>query len=530
MQAEDRSEFVKAMVKEYNDHTDRKHWKLVRKEEVPKGTKILDSIWSMKRKRNIITREIYKWKARLTVHGGQQEYGINYFETYSPVVNWFSVRTFLSMAIMNKWHSRQIDFVLAYPQADIECDMYMSLPRGLTIPGASRTTHALKLLKNIYGQKQAGRVWNKHLCKGLTNIGFKPSKVDDRVYYRGSVVFIFFVDDGLFFSPNKADVDQAIKDLKDEKKAKTKFDIEDRGSINDYLGINFKTLPNGRIVFSQPHLIDDIIKDVGLDRSNASKATPATSSYILQRDIDEDKFDGSFNYRSIIGKLNYLEKATRPDIAYAVHQCARFCSDPKVTHGKAVLHLVKYLKATKDKGITMDPTKEKGFEVYADADFSGNWNNSTAESDSSTAKSRTGYVISLYGCPVIWTSKLQTQIALSATEAEYIALSQALRDTIPVMNLTKELHERGIQGEYIIPKIYCKAFEDNMGAIELAKTPKMRPRTKHINLVYHHFREHVREGLIDIISIDTKNQIADMLTKPLQQNMFVYLRNKLLHW
>jgi hypothetical protein len=218
----------------------------------------------------------------------------------------------------------------------------------------------------------------------------------------------------------------------------------------------------------------------------------------FSRDIDQDKFDGSFHYRSIIGKLNYLENATRQDIVYALHPCARFCADPKVTHGKAILHLVKYLKAPRDKGITMDPTKDTGFEVYADADFSGNWNKGTAEFDSSTAKSRTGYVISFYGCPLIWTSKLQTQIALSTTEAEYIALSQALRDTIPVMNLTKELHERGIQGDYIIPKVYCKAFEDNMGAIELAKTPKMRPRTKHVNLVYHHFREHVREGLIDI--------------------------------
>ena len=144
MKEPDKEEFVKAMVKEYNDHTERKHWELVTKDQVPEGTKNFDSIWSMKRKRDITTRKVFKWKARLNIHGGQQEYGVNYFETYSPVVNWFSVRTLLAMALLNKWHSRQINFVLAYPQADIEYNKYMSLPRGLTIPGASRKTHALK--------------------------------------------------------------------------------------------------------------------------------------------------------------------------------------------------------------------------------------------------------------------------------------------------------------------------------------------------------------------------------------------------
>ena len=109
-------------------------------------------------------------------------------------------------------------------------------------------------------------------------------------------------------------------------------------------------------------------------------------------------------------------------------------------------------------------------------------------------------------------------------------MSQALRDTIPVMNLVHELHNRGFEGEFIVPKVYCKAFEDNMEAIELAKTPKMRPRTKHINLVYHHFRDQVGSETIDIESVSSENQIADMLTKPLQQNVFVFLRKKLLPW
>ena len=411
---------------------------------------------------------------------------------------------------------------MAYPQADIECEMYMKLPKGLKIQGAQRSTHVLKLKKNIYGQKQAGRVWNKHLCQGLTNIGFKSSKVDDCVYYRGNVIFAFFVDDGLWFSPDAEAIDQAIKNLINGKKVGTKFDIEDRGDVTDYLGTNFEKLPDGRVLLSQPHLIEQIIQDVKLPIAQRNRTTPATVTRILQRDEDGESFDNRFNYRSVIGKLNYLEKGTRPAIAYAVHQVARFSLDPKQSHAQAVD------EQQKTKASFSIRTK-KSFEVFADADYSGKWFPKTVAFDSSTAKSRSGYVISIFGCPLIWQSKLQTQMALSTTEAEYIALSQSLRDTIPIMELTKEIHAHGFRHEYTSPKVKCKAIEDNMGALELSMVPKMRPRTKNINLVHHHFREHVRNGDIIVESISTENQIADMLTKPLDQNTFQRLRRTALH-
>jgi hypothetical protein len=178
----------------------------------------------------------------------------------------------------------------------------------------------------------------------------------------------------------------------------------------------------------------------------------------------------------------------------------------------------------------LDPTSTKSLEVYADADFAGNWNKGTAPDDPSTAKSRTGFVITFAGCPITWSSKLQTQIALSSTEAEYIALSQSLRDAIPIMQFLEELKTHGFDVFSTEPKVYCKAFEDNSGALELARLPKMRPRTKHINLKYHHFREHVRLGKIFIYPISTHDQLADIFTKPLPQNTFIKLRKKLLHF
>jgi hypothetical protein len=150
---------------------------------IPDGTTILPAVWSMKRKRCIQTRQIYNWKARLNVHGGKQVKGIHYWETYSPVVKWSSIRLFLTLAVMKGWQTRQVNFILAYPQADLETELYMEVPAGFEFQG-TRKTHCLHLLKNLYGQNQAGQVWNKHLHKGLTKKGFIQSKIDECVYFR----------------------------------------------------------------------------------------------------------------------------------------------------------------------------------------------------------------------------------------------------------------------------------------------------------------------------------------------------------
>jgi hypothetical protein len=131
MKAPDRDQFKKALVKEVNDHIENHNWELIPREYVPKGITVLPSIWSMKRKRDIKTQQVYKHKARLNVHGGKQVYGKNYFETYAPVVTWFSICLVLVLSIINKWYTRQVNFVLAYTQADIEFDMHMELPKGI---------------------------------------------------------------------------------------------------------------------------------------------------------------------------------------------------------------------------------------------------------------------------------------------------------------------------------------------------------------------------------------------------------------
>jgi hypothetical protein len=172
---------------------------------------------------------------------------------------------------------------------------------------------------------------------------------------------------------------------------------------------------------------------------------------------------------------------------YAMHQIAKYSSDPRQSHGEAILYLVRYLKKTRDLRLKFKPDPKKGFDCYCDADFSGNWNKEFTPLDPSAAKSQSGWIIFYAGCPISWASKLQSQVVLSTTKAEYIAMSQTLRDVIPVMNLLQEMRERHFKVICTEPYVYCKVFEDNSGALELARLPKLCPRTKQINVCYHHF-------------------------------------------
>ena len=437
-------------------------------------------------------------------------------------MTWAAIRFYLVLSILHQWHTRQVDFVLAYTQADAECEMYMEIPRGFHVDGDPRS-HVLKLEKNLYGSRQAGRVWYQHLSSGLIQLGFRRSAIDECVFYKGSTVLLIYTDDGILCGPDKAEIEGIIQSLHDN------FDLTDEGDIGDYLGVKFEPLGDGRVKLCQPHLIDQILADLGLAGQCNGKRTPAMSSQILLRDEDGDRYDEAWDYRSVIGKMNYLEKSTRPDISYAVHQCARFASDPKHSHAQAVKHIGRYLYATRDQGIILDP-KDHSFDCYADADFAGNWNRDTARDDIATAKSRTAYIISYAGCPITWASKLQTEIALSTTEAEYIALSTCLRTAIPLMQLLDEARGRGIRVTTELPRIHCKLFEDNSGAIELATVHKMRPRTRHINLKFHHFREFYRKGLISIHQITSEHQLADLGTKSLSAEQFEYLRKRVMGW
>jgi Reverse transcriptase (RNA-dependent DNA polymerase) len=309
------------------------------------------------------------------------------------------------------------------------------IPKGFEIEDKTRSTHVLKLVKNLYGQKQAGRVWNQHLHGELLDIGWRQSKIDECLYYKGNVMFVVYVDDGILVYPSQDKVNEELEILK------KRFTISVEGTLSDYVGVNIEWTEDGRILMTQPNMIRSILKEMNFNEDTKERETPAYSSTVLKDGKNNEGHKADWHYRRIIGKLNFLSSSCRPDIACAVHQAARFSADPRINHTEAVRRLARYLKGNVDRGIIMNPT-EHSFEIYVDADFGGLWDKETAEDDPTTAKSRTGYVVLYAGCPVIWASTLQSEFAMSTTEAEYLAMSTALRHALPIMRLVKEIKKR----------------------------------------------------------------------------------------
>jgi Reverse transcriptase (RNA-dependent DNA polymerase) len=133
---------------------------------------------------------------------------------------------------MYDWHTTQIDFVLAYPQAEVECYLYMKMPKGFEVKGKTRESHMLKLVKNLYGQRQARRVWNHLLHTRLLKMGWTQSKADNFLNCKGSVLFVFYVDNGILVSPKQEEVNKELEIMK------SNFNISVEGSLSDYFGVN----------------------------------------------------------------------------------------------------------------------------------------------------------------------------------------------------------------------------------------------------------------------------------------------------
>jgi hypothetical protein len=355
---------------------------------------------------------------------------------------------------------------------------------------------------------QAANGWNSSHCH---NTHFKSK----------DVIFIVYVDDCLLFSPSDQVLDDLISSLQSE------FKLTHEGDVGAYLGINIQHHPDSSLELIQPGLVQKIITAAGLESNSTQHDTPSTA--ILHEDPDGSDREHNWNYRTIIGMPNYLASSTCPNIAFAVHQCERFCTNPKCSHELAVQRIVCYPKGTSNKGYFLKPSPSSlNLDCYVDADFAGLWTLPTSH-DPLSVKSCSGYVVTFASCPLLWSSKLQSEIALSTTKAEYIALFQATREIIPLCAL---LHEFASITKLIVgPTItHSTIFKDYKGRMELANAPRLHPRTHHIALKYHHFHHFVSKRDITVQLIDTKCQLADIFTKPLLSSTFKFLRHLLLGW
>ena len=526
----DSEKFLLAMKKELSDHILRKHWRVVPKSCVPPHKRCIPMVWSMKRKRNPLG-EITKWKARLCAGGHRSLEFVDFWDTYSPVVSWQTIRLIFVLAIVNNWHIQSIDFVLAFPQADVQTDIYMQPPRvppNFLIPDLPRPSdryfNVYKLIKNLYGLKDASRTWNQFLRKGLLDRGWSQSSIDECVYIKDGLILILYVDDACLISPHKSKIQQEIASLQQD------FSLTDDGPLQDYIGTRFERHTDGSVTLSQPRMIERLLTIVGLDSKDTHikmHDTPAVS--VLLDNPSAPPREQSWHYRSAVGCLSYIQSIVRPDITFAVQQCAKFCNKPNKEHEVAVKRICRYLLKTKSKGLVLRPDKSRGLECHVDADFAGTWTNTTSH-DPLSCHSRTGFVISYAGCPILWKSSTQSLIALSTTEAEYIALSSALREVIAIIHLMEDLKTHGLPLHASTPVIRCRTFEDNMSCVKLATNHITRPRTKHLSLRLHHFRSHIVKKTITVEHVSTSNQVADIFTKPLPLPQFSKLRDILMSW
>ena len=242
----------------------------------------------------------------------------------------------------------------------------------------------LKLKCNVYGKKQAGRVWNQYMDQAMRAIGFTLSKFDPCLYYRNSIIFLVYIDDHIIFSPNDKAIDEVVTDLRNSTQ---NFTLDDQGEVGDFLGIQIQKLDNGSIILTQPQLIDSIIQDLHLQSGSNPKNRPSITTKLLHKDADSPDMTPDFQYRSVIGKLNFLEKLTRPDISVSVHQCTRFTEHPKRSHAEAVKWIGCYLLGTRDKGLIIHPKSPWHFDCWVDADYAGNWHYTDAHIDPMMSKS-----------------------------------------------------------------------------------------------------------------------------------------------
>ena len=473
-------------------------------------TKILPATWVFCRKRSP-TGEIKKYKARWCVRGDLQE-GI--FETFSPVVSWCTIRVVLIFAITHNWVLLCIDFTNVFVQATLEEPIWVHLPRGYRSTMGKDT--CLRLKKSLYGTAQAPRLWYEHLVKFLLKDGFEKSKEDECLFLKKDMILFLYVDDCGVAAPNKELIDAFVQRLKD-----AGFELTQEGDFSEYLGIKFeRDNSNNTIKMTQPGLIDKIIKSTGMEECNPNRV-PCTQVG-LGSDPDGSPMKEQWQYSSIVGMLLYLSTNSRPDIAFAVSQVARFSSAPKQSHAAAVKMIIRYLAGTKHQGTIFTPNTTFKLDCYVDADFAG-LHGREHQDNPVSSKSRTGYVIFFCGCPLVWKSQLQTETALSTFHAEYVALSIALRQVLTTQRILETM-VKFITFPSSTPRIHAEAFEDNNSALLLANNQRLTDRSKFLNTKWHHFWEAVNEKRITVSRIESANQRADYLTKGLVVEKFEHNR------
>ena len=474
-----------AMDSEMSAHYSNNTWDLVL---LPKDRKAIGNRWVFTKK------DDGRYKARLVAQGFSQVPGEDYLDTFSPVIRYESVKLLLAFSAVDNRVVHQMDVDTAFLNGTVEETLYMKQPVGFI--NENEPEKVCKLNKSLYGLKQAPICWNTTISDFLAEHRFNRIDTELGIYVRGNIIIGLYVDDILISGKD-------MKEIEDVKKMLAlKFKMKDLGVAKKFLGINIAQDTNG-IKICLYDYIGKVLQDFEMTDAN-TVATPTLAGEDLHKDNTEEC--DATRYRSLVGKLLFASTTVRTDIAYAVGILSRHLAKPSEMHMKCAKHVLRYLKGTQDIGHHY--TGDSSLDIYCDSDWA---------SDKSDRKSITGYIVRYGGAPISWKSKKQTTVAMSTTEAEYLALGEATKEALWIIMLFDEMR---------VPlQLPISIHEDNNSCILLAEHPVFHLRTKHIDIRHHFIREHIIKKQIKLCQISTHTQIADMLTKGLNKIKFQDLRS-----
>ena len=494
-----------AMDKELTKMDLYKVWEVVSKTP---DMRILKGRWVYTRKIDGTTGKPAAFKARFVAKGYNQVEGLDYNELFSAVAHKDSIRVFLALVNYFNLECDQVDIVAAFLNGDLEETIYMEAPEGSDIPA----NKVLRLRKSLYGLKQSPRCFNKKLDSWLKSQGLAPTRADSCIYVRhgskGELLMLsVHVDDQLVACNNRQELDQFKAALNAE------FECSDSGPAGYFLGFNIHRDRQARkLHMSQEHYFETLLDRFDMKDCNPARNPLPTGFKSITATDDEHQLAKHLPFPQVVGSILYASTITRPDLAHSASLLARYIGKWNLQHWAAAKHLLRYIRGTSDLCLTFTADNSKRLVLgYADADWGG---------DLDTRRSTTGYIFKVYGGVVAWRSRRQPTVALSTTEAEYMASADAARQATWLRLLLDDL-KLGLDNQPL------PIFNDNAGTVAISKNPVHHDKTKHIALRHHYIREKVEDNTISLNHVPSASNIADLLTKSLPRETFDRLRELL---
>ncbi|KAJ0501528.1 putative RNA-directed DNA polymerase [Helianthus annuus] len=474
MEDEHKREWVEAMQDEMNSLYENNTFELVK---LPKGKRALKNKWVYKVKTEEHTSRP-RYKARLVVKGFSQRKGIDFDEIFSPVVKMSSIRVILGLAASLDLEVEQMDVKTAFLHGDLDKEIYMEQPEGFRVKG--KEDYVCKLQKSLYGLKQAPRQWYKKFESVMGKQGYRKTISDHCVFFQRQ---------------------ECRENCSAEERIKQVVFYERLGPAKQILGIRItRDRASKKLHMSQEQYIEKVLSRFNMAKAKAVSSPLTPNFKLTDKDCPSSKEEiedmDKVPSASAVGSLMYAMVCTRPDIAHAVGVVSRFLSNPGKKHWEAVKWIFRYLRGSSKLGITFGNGKPM-LVGYTDSDLAGNKDN---------MKSTSGYLMTFAGGAVSWQSRLQKYVALSTTEAEYVAATEACKELLWLKRLMQELGF--MQQRYVV---LC----DNQSAIHLAKNSMFHKRTKHIDVKYHWIRDALEDKLFELDKVHTDDNGSDMLTKSL---------------